>query len=656
MKVGDTLTRLTGRAGVVSSARTRSVTAAPWRSLAVAAAVVLVVAPMLANDPYWERQTLLIALWSMPAISVMILVGFSGELFIGQLAIFAIAAFASAHFTATDGWPFFPSVIVATLLAGAAGVVLATPALRLGQWRLAISSLFMVYVIPDLVNSNPWNLTGGAIGLPGVPAASLFGRDLGTQGLETLVVVSLVVVLVLVRNLRRSAWGGCLALVKANGPAAESLGISLLRAKLLVYTMSALVAGYAGAIFPHIDGYLGSGSFPLSQAILLLAAAVIGGVGTLIGPVIGTALLMAIPLVFASFVDYSVIIYGAILIVVTLVLPSGLVPAAAALGRRVAGRSRGGAPARGTLRRPSWAASRRAPDAAVGRSVERRLSLRVDEVTMRFGGLVALDNVRIEARPGQVTAVIGPNGSGKTTLLNVISGYYRPTAGAVAIGQTRIDGRRPHQIAARGLGRTFQVAHLPPDQTVLDITAAGLFRRRKTSLVAGLLRLPRARRDDAAAAATAYNILARIGIADHAEMLGSELSAGQQRLVEIARTLATDSPILLFDEPAAGLVGQELDRLADLVIELKRLGHTLVIVDHHMELVMRVADRVTVLDFGTVIASGRPDDIRDNPAVIRAYLGSAAASATEQRLPASTSRQETSHEEREDQQREKTAP
>lgn len=587
------------------------------------ALVLLAAVPIMLGDRYWQRQTLLIALWSLPAISVMVLIGFSGELFIGQLAIFAIAAFTSAHLTEFDGWPFLASVIVGTILAGAAGVVLAVPALRLGQWRLAITSLFMVFVIPDLVDSDPWGLTGGAIGLPGVPDASLFGHTLGTEGLDVFVLCSLALVLVLARNLRRSSWGRCLAVTKVSGPAAESLGISLFRAKLMVYAFSALIAGYAGAVFPHIDGYVGAGSFQLSQSILVLAAAIIGGIGVLIGPVLGTALLMMIPLVISSSATYSVFIYGAILIIVTLLLPAGLVPTLLLAAQRLAvlGRARVAQP-RKPVTQPASASATQVERTA-WRPVQQPMTLRVDAVTKSFGGITALRDVTVEARPGQVTAVIGPNGSGKTTLLNVISGFYRPTRGSVTIDGTAVPGQRPHKIAAMGVARTFQTARLPPDETVLQITTAGLFRDRKVSVLAALLRLPRARRDEGRAATKSYDILSRLGIADQAEVLGGELSAGQQRVVEIARALATDSPILMIDEPAAGLVGAEIDQLAELILYLKELGHTVLIIDHHIELVMRVADRVVVLDFGTVIASGSPDQVRDDAKVIRAYLGSA---------------------------------
>ncbi len=585
----------------------------------ILAGVLAVVVPILAGSLYWQRQVLLIALWSLPAISVMLLVGFAGELFIGQLAIFSVGAYASAYLTSARGWPFVGALIAGTAIAGIAGIVLALPALRLGAWRLAITSLFMVYVIPDLVNSNPGHLTGGAIGLPGVPPASLFGHQLGTEGLELFCAASVAIVLLLVRNLRASAWGGCLALVRGSHPAAESVGISIFHARFVVYSFSALIAGYAGAIFPHIDGYLGPGSFPLSQAILLLAAPIIGGMATLSGPVVGTALLLLIPLEFVSFVQYSLIIYGGVLIVVTLLLPAGIVPTVRSLILHGMLRS---------TRRSAETTAGVHRDAGLEAGTEFDLipanapiRLEANGVSKSFGGLVALKNVMVEAKPGEITAVIGPNGSGKTTLLNVMTGFYRTDGGSVKLDGVDVISRAPHQVARSGMARTFQVAHLPADQTVLNIIATGSFHREATSITSGLLRFPSARRRERLALEHAYGLLARMGIAECADRYGGELTVGQQRLVEMARALATGNPVILLDEPAAGLVGQEIDHLADLLVQLKQYGYTVLVVDHHMELVMRVADRVVVLNFGEVIASGSPEEVRRDPSVIRAYLG-----------------------------------
>lgn len=426
--------------------------------LAVACAVVL--GPVSAHSVYWERQFLLIALWSIPALSVTVLVGLSGELFIGQLAIFAVGAYASAHLTGAEGWSFIPAVIVATGIAGLAGIVLAIPALRIGSWCLAITSLFIVYALQDVIYLNPWHITGGFSGLAAIPGVVVFGHRLGLVGLEVLCVTSAVVVLVLMRNLRRSLWGSSITLLKVSHPVAESLGINIFRGKLIVYSFSALVAGYAGAVYPHIDGYLGAGSFTLSQAILLLAAPIIGGIGTLTGAVAGTAILLLIPEVFVVFAHYSLIMYGVVLIVVTILLPSGLVPAAVSLQERLL--SLRSARHSGKVLGESQESTRaeKAPEWDLP-PVPQGCPLTVTSATKRFGGLIALDEVSLAALPGQVTAVIGPNGSGKTTLLNVLSGFYLPDSGSCHLGSAPLRGIRPDRIARSGLCRTFQVAHLP---------------------------------------------------------------------------------------------------------------------------------------------------------------------------------------------------
>jgi branched-chain amino acid transport system permease protein len=435
--------------------------------------------------------------------------------------------------------------------------------------------------------------------------------------MELFCAASVAVAVLLARSLRASVWGGRLALVRSSHPAAESLGISIIQARLVVYTLSALLAGYAGAVYPHIDGYLGPGSFPLSQSILLLAGPIIGGMAVLSGPIVGTALLLLIPLIFVSFVQYSLIIYGAVLIVVTLLLPAGIVPTLADLTSRV-GRGRylpGAQPP------PVGSAPDSSPTPLSLPPLVTRLALLVENVSKSFGGLVALDDVTISAEPGEITAVIGPNGSGKTTLLNVLSGFYRPTSGTVILDRRNLVGRRPFRVARSGLARTFQVAHIPGDQTVLGIVATGCGQVESAPMWTSMLRLPKARRLERQAVERAELILGLVGMSDHSAKLGSELTVGQQRLVELARCLATGNPILLLDEPAAGLVGEEVDRLAELLINLKELGYTILIIDHHVELVMQVASRVVVLNLGSVIASGDPASVKSDPGVITAYLG-----------------------------------
>jgi branched-chain amino acid transport system permease protein len=404
--------------------------------------------------------------------------------------------------------------------------------------------------------------------------------------------------------------------MRESNKAAEASGIAVFRMKLVAYLFAGLLAGYAGAILPHIDGYLAPDAFPLSLSILLVAGITVGGMGRLTGPVVGIALLQILPHVVGGFDRYSLLIYGAILVVGMLFIRRGILPTASdawvGLYLRFTGRGRvPAAPAGEPVVDPSAAAP--APVAAA--------PLTVSEVDKHFDGVHALKAVSMLARPGQVTAVIGPNGSGKTTLLNVILGFYRLDAGRVSLGGQRVSGRKPFQIARAGLARTFQTPVVLAEHTCRENVMSGAFTSRRATLGEVLLRAPRARRDWRSAAETADRLLRFVGLGAHLHVAGSSLTAGQQRLLDIARALAPGPSVLLLDEPAAGLVGAEVEALAGVLRRLRDTGHVVVLVEHNINLVMAVADQVTVLDRGRVIASADPATVQRDPAVLDCYLG-----------------------------------
>ena len=605
----------------------------PWlvrryglRAVFVVAAAVVVFLPVWEQNVFWQRQILFIALWSLPAIALNFLVGYTGELAIVQLGVFAVGAYTAAILTTRYGWDFLASLVAGAICGGVFGMVIGAPGLRVGGWYLAMTSMFTLLVIPDLLQTNPGGLTGGSSGIAGVPIPAILGHQLSFADLEIFCVAAVVVTLWLLRNLSKSSWGGAFALLKRGPAAAQSAGISIYRTKLTVYFLSSVLAGFAGAIFPQIDGTVGPTSFPLSQAILLLAGPVVGGLGGMLGPVAGMAVLLLIPVAFSGLAQYSLLIYGLALIVVVLVLPEGVIPALESLAHRGYGRLRGRPLP--PVRRPAVTAGDRGawrlPEITNPRSLAAR------GISKSFGSNTALQEVSLACEAARITAVIGPNGSGKTTLLNILSGLYRADSGVVEIDGRAVSRMSPDRIARAGLARTFQTSHVPADQTVTEVIAAGAFHRARASVVSSLLGLPKSRRLRGQAHAAAQGTAAYLGLGGRESALGGELTVGEQRLAEIGRALMTRHPVLLLDEPAAGLVGEEVTALIHLLRDLRQRNYTIVIVEHHMELIMNVADTVVVLDQGHVLASGHSQAVSHDPNVVRAYLGTRAAADPEQ--------------------------
>jgi branched-chain amino acid transport system permease protein len=595
-------------------------------AVTLVAAALVVFVPIMSQNVFWERQILFIAVWSLPAIALNFLVGYTGELAIVQLGVFAVGAYTAAILTTNHGWSFLPSLVAGAVVGGLFGMIIGAPGLRVGGWYLAMTSLFTLLVIPDLLQTNPGGLTGGFSGIAGIPIPAIFGHQLTDQDLEIFCVAAVAVTLYLLHNLSRSSWGAAFALLKRGPAAAQSVGINIYRTKLTIYLLSSTLAGFAGAIFPQIDGTVSPTSFPLSQAILLLAGPVVGGLGELLGPVVGIGVLLLIPVAFSSLAQYSLLIYGLALIVVVRVLPDGVVPALKVLThwgyRRIRGRPL--PPLRRQLVTSKDGVVWRLPDVAKPESLQAR------DIAKSFGSNVALDGISVDCQPGRVTAVIGPNGSGKTTLLNIMSGLYKPNSGAVTVGERAVSRASPDRIARAGLARTFQTSHIPADQTVTEIIAAGAYHRARASVVSSLLGLPKSRRLRRRLHAEANGIASYLGLGGREWAEGGELTVGEMRLAEIGRALMTHNPILLLDEPAAGLVGEEVTALIDLLKDLRRHNYTIVIVEHHMELIMSVADLVVVLDQGHVLASGDSLSVSQDQNVVQAYLGTRAGQSTHQ--------------------------
>jgi branched-chain amino acid transport system permease protein len=547
----------------------------------------------------------------MVSIGLNLVLGYAGQLFLGPGAMFAGGAYASAYMAVNYEpfqtlWAMCAVAIVASL---ALAAIAALPTLRVSGFYLGLVTLFMAQAIPIIAGHS--DALGGANGLSLVLDPDFVqtptGDDLYRVGVLITGVLALYCYLIV-----NSRLGRRFTALRAGDDLAQAVAVPTYTTKLTAFLLAAVPCGVGGAFYVYSQQFVSPGSVSPTLSIYILAGMVIGGGGTIIGPIIGTALVMASNQFLSSFAKYQGIVFGVLLIIVASGLPAGL------MGLAYYARGWWAGVRHKPLR---FAAPLPAPAATGPPSSNKGEQLVVTDVSRSFGGVRALDGVSLTVEPGTVHALVGPNGSGKTTLLNVICGFYRPHGGTVTLGTRRLDGHRVSEVTALGVGRTFQTPKLSTYDTVLANVLVGADRTSAGWRGASVLRLPRARAADRDAVRRAHVALERVDLDAEAESMATELSHGTQRLVEIARALALEPTLLLLDEPAAGLSVVEAEILTRALRSLADSGLSVLLVEHNLPVVFDVADTVTVLDEGAVLAAGRPAEVSANPEVVRVYLG-----------------------------------
>jgi branched-chain amino acid transport system permease protein len=611
-------------------------------------AVLLFFYPTLSGgNAYWINQLSQIAMLALVVSGVNLSFGYAGEVQFGQVFMFALGAYIagalSVHGTSTD---LIPLLLVGGGAATLAGIVIALPALRIGGWSLAMASFFLVICTPDLVAIfTKW--TGGRNGLVGIPSPTLLGSTLTNSGLYQVIIVVSVIWFAAYRNLVTSRYGTLFRILRESPVQAQSLAYSPARLKLTAYAFGALPAGMAGVLFGFVGEFLQPESFGLTLAIGVVAASVLGGIESVYGVIIGAAILQLGPQGSLSFQQYAPIAYGAFLIVAAVAFRRGLGGIGKDLLLKLSNRLVGGEAGARVATGGSLSAHLHEDAAEDAHEVEARRRthllgerqgtlLEVKGINKSFGGVTALDDVTLAAKPGEVTSLIGSNGSGKTTLLNVICGYAKADGGDVTFDGEVVTGLVPHRVAALGVGRTFQTPSMPRGVSVLDVVASGRFHAEPCGPMASILRLPRyrrARRGDRDEALVPLDLVGLVHLADEE---ASSLSLGTRRLVEVARSLCGNPRLLLLDEPASGLSEEEVDRLGEVIRIAAGSGTTVVLIEHNFGFVTRVSDVAHVLHNGTLIASGDASTIAEDPEVIASYLGSTATAGGATETPAPT--------------------
>lgn len=546
-----------------------------------------------------------------------LVVGYSGDVSAGHAGLFAVGAYASAILMWKFRTPFPVCVLVSTVLAALFGIILGVPALRLRGPYLAVSTIAFGIIIQTFVNEAV-PLTQGSSGIREIPKLEAFGFNLDGNYFYWAIFPFTVLALLMKQGIVTSYWGRAFEALKENPVAAACNGVSRYRFKLSAFVTSAALTGFAGSFFPHVDKYIGPPTFSFELSVSFLIMLIFGGTRSILGNVLGTFSIVILPDVFNSINDWRLALYGGLLLFTLYFLPRGLV--GLLLNLRALLPLPAAGPAGGGLdgAKPEGEAVHLRPEAANTKVGEPLLELR--ELTIRFGGLTAVNKLDMVVRRGQIHALIGPNGSGKSTTVNLITGIYTPTSGEVRLRGELISGA-PHRISSLGIARTFQNVALFGDMTVADNVMVGLHHSFRGGFLDLVLRTPRARTEEKEARARALRLLDFVGLGHLADERAKNLPYGKQRLLEIARALGSDPSLLLLDEPAAGLTSGEIADMDLIIRKVRDAGVTVFLIEHHMDLVMSISDEITVLDFGQKIAQGTPAEIQANDRVINAYLG-----------------------------------
>jgi branched-chain amino acid transport system permease protein len=581
---------------------------APWSQIAPLVAVfgLAILVPFVSND-YWVLIATRAAIYWVLVAGLNLMIGFAGQLAIGYVALLTLGAYTTSVLAAGNVTPPlnpFLALGVAALFGAVFGVIVGLPALRLRTFYFAISTLGFATIVTQIALA--WqSVTGGGIGLPGpeFPApldshAGFFYFCLAVAALATLMTF----------NIAHSRFGRALIAIRDADVAAEATGIGKPRLLLTVFVFAGAVAAVAGGLFASLQTYITPDAFTFDLSVLFFIAVLIGGRGSILGPLLGTVILTLLPEFAAPLAAWSTFLYAVLLLLIVLVAPGGIAALLDFGSRKQLSSDRAIVPQPALL------------DALIAaKAAGTGLALR--HIVLSFGGVRAVDGVDLDIAPGEIHGLIGPNGSGKTTTLNVISGYYRPETGEVTLDARPLDPGKPESRAARGIARTFQTPRIIGEASVLQNVMIGGTIRGRASFAEAMLLLPRHRADEAMLCDDALLALRAVGLGSLADIRADRLRHSELRFIEIARALMSQPSFILLDEPAAGLATDEIRRLGLLIEEISRRGVGVLLVEHHADLIFEICHQVTVLNLGRVLATGAPAEIRAHKEVVSAYLG-----------------------------------